>query len=353
MINTGKRKHLLFQIAAILSGLFIAAIAGEILLRFMGIGYGNAPLVSDLILHHRNPQNYIFMVHDPAGEYGGHTIYYDEEGLSSDPILRNSPKKSDAKQRVAFMGDSFTVAVQVPYSDSFVGRLNKSCTDDVLIKNYGTSSYSPIIYLLQWENRTRFFKPTHVFLLLHSGDMSDDEAYAKKAVYSKDGKIIACPGPGDDWLKINLRRSYLARFMRKTWLKLEWVLVNRKRESRFITGGYIEENPAISKLSAGCVLELAGKIKRSGGRLTLMATPSKYRLREKTYDIKNPEFSDKWKRWAEENSIDFLDLTKAFRAASDNGTKLFFERDIHFNKNGNEIIADCIRKNYPEYFYQK
>ena len=165
----------------------------EITCRIFNLGYGHSPLESSPIFHHVHPKNYNFVTHNPTGEYGGFSIYYDENGLNSPkPSVRKVQHNEEC--RVAFLGDSFTEAVQVEYKNSFVGQVDNQSKCSV--KNYGVSSYSPILYLLQWPIIEKSFKPTHVFLQLYGNDIAGDKRYLAKAKINEQGNIYAIPGPG-------------------------------------------------------------------------------------------------------------------------------------------------------------
>ena len=62
------------------------------------------------------------------------------------------------------------------------------------------------------------------------------------------------------------------------------------------------------------------------------------------------EFSDKLKKFAVEIEVEFIDLAKEFKRESLEGEKLFFDKDIHLNEYGHLIVADAIRKQYPQVF---
>lgn len=52
-------KHTVFFTSlTVLSSRFIGLLASELILRVLQIGDGNAPLVSDPVLHHAPPKNY-------------------------------------------------------------------------------------------------------------------------------------------------------------------------------------------------------------------------------------------------------------------------------------------------------
>jgi len=218
------------------------------------------------------------------------------------------------------------------------------------VKNFGVSQYSPIMYLLQWDTIEGSFNPSHVFVQLYSNDTSEDERYYAMAVKDDNGHLIAVPGPGTDWIRVQLRKSYLVRFVRKLQLQLKWMYENSKADGINIVSGIVEENPSITELSASLVKKLKNKVTLSGSNFTLLVVPSKYRSVTGKYDHNVMEFSDKWKHFSDENEIEFVDLTKEFKRESLNGVKLFFDKDIHFNENGHTTVANVIVKRYHQLF---
>ena len=339
-----KRKYI-FSVTTIIIVLTISFILLEIILRIAGLGYGNAPLESDPIFHHVHPANYRFVVHTPDNEYGGHTVYYNSARQITNPD--SYVRKKGAPCKIAFLGDSFTEAAQVDYKKSFVGILSEHTTCEVL--NFGTSSYSPIFYELQWRRLVEELKPTLVIVQLFSNDISSDSEYFKVAKFDKNGDVLAIPGPeGGKFISL-MRKMYLLRFLRKTQLKLKWMLQNEKKEINIIEG-VVEENPEISSLSSKFMSQLAENVKESGAEFSFFVIPSKFRLINKTQNEKHLEFSDRWKQWAINHNISFIDLVQPFKEAAMEDYQLFYNLDIHLNENGNLIPANEIAKKYPNIF---
>ena len=315
-------RNTFFSLLLLLFSISLTLVILEITLRIFDIGYGSAPLDSNPILHHSHPVSYEYRVHDPTGEYGGFNIYYDEDGLSS-PKYRVVKNNGDSC-RIAFIGDSFTKASQVVYEDSFVGLLDRQ--SKCIVKNYGVSSYSPILYLLQWPFIENSFNPTHVFVQLFSNDMEDDKKYYSIAKKDENGEINSVPGPGNDWLISQLRKSYLIRLARKMQLKIKWMYQNYKVENKKIVSGIVEEVPSINDLSKSFIKKLNDKVVLSGSSFTLFVVPSKYKSMTKNYND-DDDFSDRIKKFSVDEKIEFIDLTKEFKRKSLNGDKLFFDKD--------------------------
>jgi hypothetical protein len=342
-------KQLFFRVTALIISIVLSLVFAEALFRILQIGYGNAPLESDPILDHRHPRNYVYLVHTPNKEYGGHYVQYDSEGnrVTTHP----SEKPLNPKYRIAVMGDSFVEATQVAYEKSFVGLMDKfGIAHGCQIKNYGVSSYSPIPYWLQWKNTVKSFKPTHIFVLLYSNDIDDDRGYASHAIVAQNGDILAIPGPGNNKWEQLLRKLYLVRFIRKVQLQMAWVIKHKSdQQVAGNIGGFIETSPEMTPLTEKMMLNLSREVTDSGARFILSAVPSKYRLIIHHKKSLKPEFSDMVKQWAEKNQIEFLDLIPAFQKASIHN-KLFFEQDIHLNEMGHQVVFNVIKNAFPELF---
>ena len=117
-------------------------------MRIFGVGYGTVHMASSPTFHHVYPKNYRFVSYHPSGEYGGHVVYYDEDSLRAAP-QRALERADGAAPTVAFVGDSFVEALQLSHERSFVGRLEEFASGGATVRNYGTSSYSPLLYLMQ------------------------------------------------------------------------------------------------------------------------------------------------------------------------------------------------------------
>jgi len=284
-----KRKQVAISTSLILISIVVGLGIAEIGLRILDLGYGNAPYDSHPVLHHVHPTSYYYRSHSPGGEYGGHFVYYDQNGLIAESV-KTAPKETDC--RIAFLGDSFTEARHVPYEKSFVGLLDSST--DCETRNYGVISYSPIIYYLQWKHVVRKWKPDVVIVQLFSNDMDSDDSYFDEAKFNSDGEPIALPGASGDWIVTYLRKSYVLRLLRRAQLTIEWV-VTHWGEQKDVVGDFVEENPDISQVSSDMLKLLNKEVIDSGAKLAIFTVPSKFRLRNQDRTYTEMEFADKWK----------------------------------------------------------
>jgi lysophospholipase L1-like esterase len=327
----------------------LAFVIVEAGLRLTGMGFGNSPMEPDPFLHHVHPKNYTFVQQHPSGELGGFKIEYNADGRVFRGGNGEGERQPPLPCRVAFMGDSFTEAGQVPYAVSFPGLLEETAAGRCDVRNYGVRSYSPAIYLVQWTRDVRNWKPTHVFLLLFGNDVREDVTYMESATVDQSGMPTSIEGPSDGWLVTQLRRSYTARFARLIYMRLSWMWQFRGQEHT-IVAGVVEENPELTKLSTDLVRELDRRVRADGGRLVLMAVPSRYRLMGDGTIVVAEDFHQKVKSWATEHGIEFLDLFEPFQRGSRPDVQLFFRQDIHFTEEGHALAAAVIGRAFPQQF---
>jgi hypothetical protein len=338
----------LFRLAAIGFSLLLGLVFAEAALRIMNMGFGNSPMEPDPVLHHVHPKNYSFIQQHPSGELGGFEIEYNSEGRVYRGRAATITEPVDASCRIAFMGDSFTEAGQVPYPESFSG-LVEAAAPRCAVRDYGVRSYSPAIYLVQWTRVIEPWKPTHVFVLVFGGDVREDVAYLQNATLDAQGLPTAIHGPDDGWLTSQLRRSYVARFARMVSQRALWSWTYRGQE-QWTIGGVVEEHPDWAGPTPRLIEELHRRVSASGAQLTVMVVPSRYRLMGDGKIPLDSDFHDTVQEWARERGIGFLDLNRPFEAATRAGKKLFFLQDIHFTKEGHQVVVDAIAQQHPELF---
>lgn len=340
-----------FKLAALVLGLVAAVAGAELTLRLMNMGFGSSPMEPDPFLHHVHPTSYTFLQEHPSGELGGFEIQYNAEGRVFDgtAAVPAAAPAGASSCRVALMGDSFTEGGQVPFTVSFAGLLERRAVGACEVHNYGVRSYSPAIYLVQWTRVVRNWHPTHVFLLLFENDVREDVSYLSTAVVGPDGWPLAIQGPGNGWLFSQLRRSYVARFVRMVSQRAEWALTH-EGDQELTVGGVVEENPPWSGPSPGLVQELNRRMRAEHTQLVVMAVPSRYRLMGDGKLTIDRDFHDKVKTWSAENDVRFLDLSEAFEQASRSGPDLFFRQDIHFTAAGHAVMAATIARAFPDLF---
>ena len=90
------------------------------------------------------------------------------------------------------------------------------------------------------------------------------------------------------------------------------------------------------------ILQCKQNVEKSGAKFYLFVIPSNYRLMKGAISknaLQFNEFSDKVKKLAIQQDINFIDMTVSFRNQSLLGNRLFFKKDIHLSKKGHQCVA--------------
>lgn len=333
------------SVAIVLLSFFIAFIFAELLLRALGIGYGNAPIEASKILHHVHPKNYKFRVHDPSGEYGGFDVVYDEfrYRISGEP----SKKKSNLTQtEIYFLGDSFTAGAQVSWDESFVGKVGDS--KSALVRNMGVSSYSPLFYLVQLRTELADLRNADVVLQLFDNDFSTDLDMLSKA-NSRDIPAINSIDGGDASLAIKvLRYSYVARLVRKVQLQTAFLLNPASQTMDFRNEidptSYRENSFAARQFTYNLLSQIKEICDSRSIKLHLMIIPSKT-LSRSNECCANDLLHEEVKMFAKQNGISFIDLATEFEKV-ENQKNLFFSKDIHLTVTGHDMVSSAIKVHF-------
>lgn len=316
----------------------------EIVLRVWGRGYNNAPVDSDPVLDWVHPNDYAYTSYGPSGEFGNFTVYFDSLGRRSQLPQKASPRPPGS-QTIAFIGDSFVEALQVPYDSSFTGRL-AARYPGISFVNYGVTGYAPVLYYLQCRRMLteHHLRPQQVVMVLYSNDVREDSAFLSRAVYASNGEIAAINGGRKNSLQALLRRSYVVRLVRKAVIR--WQYARRAKDTRTVDGTVVndlleEASRLEHTLTEQYILKTDSLLKKNGVAFYVTAIPSRYI--HFTRDTTFRSFAKISREWAVGHGLKYIDLQQAFdRATFMRHEKFFFNIDVHCNARGHGVIADAL-----------
>lgn len=329
------------RLLALLGSLTFALLLAELLLRALGVGYGNAPIVGHPRYHHWHPTDYHMRVWSSPAEYGGFDAHFNSEGMSGRAEL--PPKGTPS---IVFLGDSFTEALQVPEDKRYAKQVAEAL--HLTAVNLGCSSFTPLLSRVQLETVADRLSPSLVVLQIFSNDVGDDAELRKHAVFDERGRVRAVPGEATS-LSVRLaRQSYLARLLRKTWLSVE-----HSREMSRRSGGAWQAVPWPSSFTKPMdewfspadlqgfetsVTELRDLCTSRGWPLALWVIPDRGALLRGEPDY----YYDYQRRLADKLGIRFLDVRPAF--PKEQLRELFFGYDIHFTEKGHAAVAALLAR---------
>ena len=310
--------------------------------------------------HHTLREN---VKYDKAPSFGNyHTLCTDNHGFKYKCGI-----KRDKQFEIAFMGDSFVEGVALNYEDTFVGIFENYKKTSVA--NLGVTSYAPNIYLAKVkhliENNYRF---KHLIVFVDISDMYDDNKFYKlnenfsiserkaKEKNLKRRKFLRYNFPLTNYymyvIKMNYRlnkqvpplKSDKPIFIERVNIKSMWTY---KTENEL--NGYDDSISKTKSEMLFAMTELYKILKQNNIKLSLAVYPWPQQLEN---DVVNSKHVKMWRDFCNEKCFKFIDFFPFFFEEMKKTSfleiykKYYFWNDIHFNSEGNKIIADRLIKEF-------
>lgn len=327
------------RVLTLLASLAVALLLAEGALRALGIGYGSAPLEGHPVLHHAAPPSYRMRVWSPNDEYGGFDAYFNGDGLSMRDELPPASTPS-----IVFLGDSFTVGMQVAEPRRFVARIGQDLAISAV--NLGGTSYMPTLERLSLELFAERISPRAVVLQLYANDVLDGVEMDKIAVRDASGRVVAVPGARTPLSTRLARLSYVARLVRKGVLSFQYSRDKQRRSGGAWTASawspYFTKpieawfTPAELAVFERGVVEIRDVCRARGAPLLLWAVPDRGSILAGERD----HFYEYVRALAERHAIRFVDVAPSF--PRERVKELFFADDIHLTEQGHEAARAAL-----------
>ena len=310
------------------------------------------------ILHHTLAANIDF---DQA-EWGGrhYQIYTNSLGFK-DSAVRTVSLETD-KQRILFIGDSFTEGVGMEYHNTFVGMLDSTLSGkNIEVLNAGVSSYSPILYLRKIDyllnNVGLKFDQVIAFI-----DLSDAEDEARGYTFDKERNVISRHSIKDIGAiaqKEEEQKGSFKQFMSDNTIMLgrlrnlaawwranmrPWDRAINKRRSLWTIDDSIYDDYAKEGLQLGA--KHMTELKQSLDKHQIPITIAVYPWPDQIYHMDlNSKQVQHWQQWARNNNTNFINLFPAFINGKDPVETIkthFIPGDVHWNDAGHALVANVL-----------
>ena len=313
-----------------------------------------------------------------------YTIFTNDLGFrdeSTQPLDRE-------KEYSILIGDSFIEGVGLDYKDTIVGILNENLENNKFkFLNAGVASYSSYIYLRKIKDiikNNSDLKIRKVIVFLDKSDVSDDERYLNRPSLFKDtkgkfinkrkedflvdlkkmsfwrfytkqtisGKVIKL---GTDQIENFLsnikKRSFISKKLNKSFFEvtdLEIRAIKSINNKPHITNWYLgstweERTKNNIKFSVENLNELKNFLEKKNIELLVVLYPW-------SFEIDNEEIRNKYLEFIipllNKNKINSLSVYEEFLVGNiyESIGKNYLYNDIHFNRNGNQVIVNELLK---------
>ena len=276
-------------------------------------------------------------------------------------------KKRNKKFDIAFLGDSFVEGVALEYEKTFVGLFEKA--KNTPTANLGVVSYSPSIYLSKMkfllENDYKF---NHLVVFIDVSDLYDDNSFYKLnenfSVSEKNAreknlkrrKFLRHNFPLTNYymyvVKMNQRlnrevpplESDRPIFNEKATNKAKWTYLKSDK-----LAGYQEPISKTKSEMLYAMTELHKLLQKNDIRLSLAVYPWPQQLE---FDNVNSIHVKMWENFCKKKCYKFINFFPFFfeekkkTSFLDVYKKYYFWNDVHFNDEGNRIIAEKLLREF-------
>jgi len=315
-------------------------------------GGGQSLRIKDPIFHHTLSQNY-----EGFDTWGNDRYRVCTNYLGFKDDCKRLLQPGD-KVDLAFIGDSFTEGIGLPYEDTFIGQIAKA-RPDLKVVNLGVSSYSPTIYFAKVKELLKggfAFQELIVYV-----DISDiqDEAIA----YKYDNDVVRDILPisdinrmqADEPVKDFFKQKFplLNRSIRMIKVRIKKLFgyqkINDHREVRSAwtyngaANGYGEAGVDAAILKSQIMMdELYKLLNKNNIKLSIGVYPWPAQI---LYDQENSRQVQLWKNFCKDRCKNFYNSFPTFFAFKKNYStieivdKYFIPGDVHFNVSGANLIA--------------
>lgn len=327
-----------FRVVAAALGCLAALGIAEAALRLAYPGDNRDRFVRHGKFHHWHEANLELAVTGEHGDFGGHVVHFNGDGLAMQAELSAADQPA-----IVFLGDSFTAGIEVHEEQRFVSRVSKELGRPAV--NLGCASFSPVLSRLAWDEFSPRLQPTAVVLQLYANDLEGDQQMARLATRDGQGRITAVPHRGAVSFYL-IRHSALARTVKQSLAARRFARQQVERGqsdwqadpwspafTRPLTEWFTPEQLAVTERA---VLDLAADVARRGAKFWLLPIPDRGAIRNGGPDY----FCDYWRALAQQHDLGLIDLDEVI--TKDNVGVMFFATDIHLTAAGHAAVGRAV-----------
>lgn len=314
--------------------------------------------VSHPVFHHTFVPNY-----DGIGIWGGKTYR-----VCTNPFgFRESCEKSKLPTKdydIAFIGDSFTEGIGLPYEQTFVGQI-AAALPNLAVANLGVSSYSPSIYLTKIRHLlNEGFKFKEIVVYIDISDMQDEAIF-----YAIRNEIVVTLNAGGDipayyWYLLKRKVEWAFPLTHRSLRTVKALITNANKLASTKAASYLDKDyddgrnawtyntdstgygvigaKGAIKKSVAIMTELHELLENNKIRLSVGVYPYPAQLlydREESLQVKI------WREFCETRCKHFYNSFPTFfekvnhYGQMETIDRFFIEGDVHHNYLGSELLA--------------
>ena len=323
--------------------------------------YGRLMRIDHPVFHHSFKANVNYKNH--RGFEKKHTFCTDNHGFRSE-CNKISGKEFD----IGFMGDSFVEGTSENVEDTFVGIFSNE-KNNYKIANLGITSYAPSIYYSKMKYLlNNGYKFKHIIFFVDISDLYDDSVFYKlndddtisermeKEKGLKRRKFLRTNFPFTNYYMFVIKKNRqitntsptvkkdTPNFNKKAAIKAEWTYYNEDNHPEYNLSILDSQNLLIDTMNRTYEL-----LKKNDIQMSVAIYPWPQQLKN---DVVNSKHVIMWKEFCNKKCYKFINFFPFFFDKKNKSSfletykKYYYWNDIHFNAEGNRVIAEKLLKEF-------
>jgi hypothetical protein len=270
------------------------------------------------------------------------------------------------KYRIALVGDSFTFGQEVPYEESWGGRLEESLKPDVRVLNFGVTGYSVAQAFLRYERDVRPLHPDVVILGVINSDFLRTRSIYTFISYPKWGEPVThprfivkngmlellnvpLPTPNEIMAYSSVRElpfiEYDSGYDPVEWDRPDWTPFHYSMLFRFVTSWYprwetkdtTELDKEMFEVNAEIVRAFVRQAESEGSIPIVLFLPGYEDLDSRRRDFK--EYVPLGVKVLAASGVKYFDARPCFQKVE---FRDYFEPGFHYSSQGNAATSECL-----------
>ena len=275
------------------------------------------------------------------------------------------PPKAAGERRIAVLGDSLVLSVQVNQPQTFVqlleDRLNGARPSrPYRVVNGGVQGYGPVEELLFYREVVAPLAPDLVIVMVF---VANDAIEAVDSAWRLDGSrqgVDRAQAEATGVARRVVRRSMVLQTVRlRVNDVLDWLRpAQAPTVSRPLTTYLPEAPPEVQRgleVTRQVLSQLADEARKNGSEVALVLVPARFQLNDVDYghlrkavaaagqELLRDKASERFASALAPLGLPMLDLLPALRAQPD-PAGLFFAENVHFTPRGHQVVADALER---------
>ena len=275
------------------------------------------------------------------------------------------PAKAPGERRVAVLGDSLVLAVQVQQPETFVAgleaRLNAAGTAGVRWRaiNGGVQGYGPVEELLFYRDVVAPLDPDVLLVMVFVANDAIETLDSAWRLEAGDDRLARAQTESAGTVRRWVRRSMVLQQVRlRVNDVLDWLRPSSPTISRPLAT-YVaqppEEVPRGIAKARDVLAQLAREAEARGTRVGLVLVPARFQLNDTDFGhmrrtveaaggtLLRDAATERFAAALAPLGLPMLDLLPGLRAQPQ-PAGLFFEQNIHFTVRGHQVVADALAR---------